>query len=227
MFDCLIKFKIQLKKMKLYRIIILILLVSGLSKCKVVNKVIVGKYIETAFGDTLQINNDQSYEYLEKLNNGTLGWTQGKWIIKNRKIYFQCDHQPLVGYRLKVRPDTLLQNFQIKLLLGDTDEPINIENVCLFKNNLHVDANNFKQSTNVVTIFTTNFDSIVIHTSNFTPLSLPNILNTNHGNIARIYPVERLYALDKVPFSINKNILKSRKTKAYQNIFLTFKKIDN
>ncbi len=209
------------------QIIILILLAAGLARCNVSGKEVTGNYVDKIFGDTLQMHADKSYDYLEQLHSGTSGLTRGKWEIKNRKVYFRCDHMPLVGYRLKVRPDTSSHQFQIKLLLADSEDPIHIEDVKILKNNLRVDENSFSKINNVVKVFTKGFDSIIVKTFNFTSVTFSGTLNTSHGYVARIYPVERLYELDKVPFGFHKGTLASMQTKDYDNIFLSFKKIKN
>ncbi len=213
--------------MTTYQILVLLFLLAGFISCKVSSKQVIGKYIDTSYGDTLQLNADKSYEYLEKLNKGDIGLTQGEWEIKNHKIRFQCDHKPLVGFRLKVIRDSLSNIFQIKLLLGDAGEPIYIEDVKIFKNSFTLSNDNFKNSKNLVKIFAKDFDSIVVRTFNFSVIAFPDTLNANYGYIAKIYPIERLYELDKVPFIINKSTLTSIQTKEYDNIFLSFKKMLN
>jgi len=189
------------------------------------SKQVVGVYLDKAFGDTLKINADRSYEYLEKLNSGLLGWTNGKWRIRNRQVQFKCDHKAQVAYRLKLRQDSAINTFQIALLLNDSQTPVNIEEVSIFRNNAIINGENFKRSTNIVRILARNYDSIVVKTLNFFDIIFLNTLNTDHGYIARIYPVERLYELDKVPFKINDSALVSTKTKEQNDIFHLFNKI--
>jgi hypothetical protein len=185
--------------MNLSKILSLFFLVALLSGCKVPSKQIVGNYIDTTHGDTLQILADNSYEFFEKLNTGLIGGTHGKWEIKKRRIYFKSEPKPLVGYRLKVNRDSTSNNSEIKLLLADTQEPIHIEEVYFFKNGVTLSKDNFEQSKNLIRIFSKDFDSIVVQTFNFTNIRLQDTLNKNYGYVARIYPVERLYELDKVP----------------------------
>src|SRR5690242_1184349 len=218
---------IMLLRMNRNNILILLFLFFELTGCKIFGKQVAGNYIDVKHGDSLQILSDSSYIYLEKLNSGVVGETQGKWKIKKHRIFFMCDHKPLVGYRLKVNRDSTSHNFQIKLLLGATLTPIHIEKVGAFKNGAALSENNFEQSKNIVRIFSKSFDSIVIQTFNFTSIKFRDTLNKNYGYIARIHPVERLYELDKVPFKIKKKNLKSTKTDEYKDIFLTFKKSEN
>ena len=206
------------------KIVSLFFWVALLSGCKVLSKQIVGHYIDTAHGDTLQIRTDHSYQFLEKLNTGITGATHGKWEVKKSKIYFKSKPKPLVGYRLKVIRDSTSNNFSIKLLLADSYEPIHIEKVSFFKDGTTLDEDNFQQSKNVVRIFSKDFDSMVVQTFNFTNIRFQDTLNKNYGYVARIYPVERLYELDKVPFKIKRKILKSTQTSEYKHIFLTLKK---
>ncbi len=206
---------------------IMVFSLISLSQCNVSSKQVVGSYVDKTFGDTLKINKDKSYDYLEKLNSGSLGLTQGKWEIKNHNIQFHCDHKPLVGYRLKVQKDSSANHFQIKLVSGDTKEPIYVENVEVFKNGSVLKKDSFKKAKNIVKILTDNYDSIVVQTFNFTNLTFAHSLNSNYGYVAEIYPVERLYELDKVPFAVQRNKLKSRKTKQYEDVNFSFKKIKN
>jgi hypothetical protein len=206
-------------------IISFLFLIFELAGCTISGKQVAGNFIDVKHGDSLQILNDSSYIYLEKLNSGVVGETQGKWKNKKHRIVFICDHKPLVGYRLKVNRDSTSHNFRIKLLLEATSTPIHIEKVGVFKNGNALSQNNFEQSKNMVRIFSKSFDSIIIQTFNFTNIKFRDTLNKNYGYIARIYPVERLYELDKVPFKIKKKTLKSAKTDEYKDIFLTFKKI--
>jgi hypothetical protein len=203
----------------------LFFLIFALAGCKVLSKQVVGDYIDVKHGDSLQIRSNNSYIYLEKLNSGIVGETQGKWEIKRDRIYFKCDHKPLVGYRLKVNRDSASNNFEIKLLLAATSTPIHIEEVNFFKNGTTLSKNNFEQSKNMVRIFSENFDSIVIQTFNFANIIFRDTLNKNYSYVARVYPVERLYELDKVPFKIKKNTLKITETNKYKDIFPTFKKL--
>lgn len=206
---------------------ILSFLLINLSKCSVSNKQVVGKYVENTFGDTLVIHKDKSYDYLERLNSGKVGLTQGNWEMNNREIEFQCNHQPLVGYWKKVQRDSSVNNFQIKLLLGSTEEPIYIESAEVFKNGSALQKDSVEKIKNVVKILTNNYDSIVIQTFNFVNLTFTNSLNPNYGYIVKVFPGERLYELDKVPFFVHRNKLKSIKTKQYNNLNFSFKKIRN
>lgn len=112
-------------------------------------------------------------------------------------------------------------------LLADKEDPIYIEAVSLFKNNAILYDVNFSKSKNVVQIFTHDFDSMIVQTYNFIALHIPNTLNQKHGYITRIYPVERLYELDKVPFRIRRKTLTYTSTKEYENIRLNFKKLED
>lgn len=204
---------------------IMLFLLISLTKCSVSNKQVMGKYVEKTFGDTLEIHNDKSYDYLEKLNSGIMGLTQGTWKINDRKMEFQCDHKPLVGYWKKVERDSSVNNFQLKLVLGSTKEPIYIESVEVFKNGSPLQNDPIEKIKNVVKILTDNYDSIVVQTFNFANLTFTSAINPNYGYIVKVFPGERLYELDKVPFSVHRNELKSRKTEDYDDLNFSFKKI--
>jgi hypothetical protein len=88
-----------------------------------------------------------------------------------------------------------------------------------------LDKDNFQQSKNVVRIFSKDFDSMAVQTFNFTNIRFQDTLNNNYGYVARLYPVERLYELDKVPFKRKRKTLKSTQTVEYKHIFLTLKNI--
>ncbi|MDE3124044.1 MAG: hypothetical protein KGK14_00900 [Bacteroidota bacterium] len=208
-----------------YPIIIGWLLVITFSQCTVANRQVVGTYIDKKGVDTLQINKDHSYMYSEKLVKGNLGYTTGTWAQKNKQLHFTCNRQVLVGYQLRLQSDTSVKQFKIRLLLNDTDEPIDITSVKLIQNNLQLSDSNFITKKNILTLNNTHFDSMIIHTDNFVPLVLPGSLNSQHGYIARIFPIEILYKIDKVPFSIRKRGLFSKKTKEFPRHVLTFKRI--
>jgi len=197
-----------------------------LANCTVSKKRVTGTYLDPHYSDTLQLYEDGSYEYAEHLNSGHVGWTEGKWNINKRMITFQCDHRPLVGYRLKVRNDTIARDFQIRLTMGDTEEPIYIENVAVYQGQEILD-NSFTHSGNVVKILRKDFDSIVVRTFNFRALKFSRELQPEHSYVAEIYPVERLYELDKVPFMFRKKKLRSTKTSAYPDIDISFKRTGN
>jgi hypothetical protein len=173
--------------------------------------------------DTLYMQNQRRYEYVEKLNSGVYGWTEGEWFINRNKVRFKCDKEPLVAYRRKILPDTTVHHFQLKLLLGDTKAPVSIELVSLFKNKLVV-AGAEKQK-NVVMINSTDFDSIVIYTTLFRPIRLGRQNTGNVGYILRIYPQERLYELDKLAFRFTGKTLKCFRTKEYSNHSTVFNKL--
>lgn len=205
----------------------MIFLFTCLTKCTVTNKQVVGKYVEKTFGDTLEIHKDNSYDYLEKLNSGIMGLTQGTWKMNDRNMEFKCDHKPLVGYWKKVQRDSSVNNFQIKFVLGSTKEPIYIESVEVFKNGSVLQKDSVQKIKNVVKILSDNYDSIVVQTFNFANLTFTNSLNPNYGYIVKIFPGERLYELDKVPFSVRRNKLKSGKTEEYDDLNFSFKKLKN
>ncbi len=213
--------------MKFFLCLFLLFLIYCFTNCKIADTQVIGTYIEPHFGDTLIINTDKSYEYIEKLNSGSLGWTKGNWEINGPKIRFTCDHNPLVAYQIKVRPDTSINNFQIKLLLNDSETPININQVNIFNSNTVLSSTNYKISGNIVRIFVIDFDSIVLKNINLNDITFPDTLNKNQAYIVRIYPVERLYELDKVPFRIYKNELSSIKSKKNNEVSHYFKRIIN
>jgi len=194
-----------------------------LASCTVSKKQVAGTYLNSHYGDTLHLYVDGNYEYAEQLISGKVGWTEGRWSIKKKTISFQCDHRPLVGYRMKVRPDTLAGDFQIRLTMGDTEEPIYIEDVAVYHGPVAIDNSN-THADNVVKILRNDFDSIVVRTFNFRAIKFSGNLKPVHGYVAEIYPIERLYELDKVPFLFRKKSLKSKKTRAYPNINISFKK---
>jgi hypothetical protein len=117
--------------MNLLKKICFIGLVILLAKCTSTVK-LEGTYLNAKKGDTLWLYPNHTYEYLEQLYKSKLGWTEGQWIKQNRKINFQCNHRVLVGYQLKVRPDTLVKNFEIKLLMGYGNEPVYVEKVIMY-----------------------------------------------------------------------------------------------
>ncbi|MGN6803092.1 MAG: hypothetical protein ACTHJN_14410 [Ginsengibacter sp.] len=208
------------------RFFILFFPVALLSQCKVPGKMVIGNYIDKKFGDTLKVYSNKTYDYIEKLNSGSLGLTQGKWAIKNKSIQFQCNHNPLVGYWLKIHKDSLSKNFQVTFKFKNTQFPVKIKNVALFKDGSLLNKDNFKKTENVVRIYNDEYDLIVIKTFNFVPITI-NHLNPNHAYIADIFPAERLYELDKIPFIVHRRKLSSFKKYGEFDKPLSFKKIRN
>ena len=201
-----------------------ILSLAILTSCKVQSRHLIGKYVDTNHGDTLLIHPNKSYEYFELLNSGNLGWTHGQWKIKNNNINFISDNKPLVDYKLKVRGDTSKNDFQIKLLLADTEKPVNIEDVKIIKNNEVLGRESYSKFKNEVKVLVPHYDSIMVYTAHFKAIPFPNTLNKSHGYTAKIYPEERLYELDKVPFKLHKATLLSAPAKLENNALYTFKK---
>ena len=208
-------------------ILFILIITATLLSCKIQSKVIAGKYIDPISGDTLQLNPDYSYEYCEKLNSGYLGWTSGTWTNKKRKLQFKCDSKPLVNYQLNIRIDSATNVLRLKLVQGDKETPIFIEGVKIFKRNAVLNEEVFKKYENVLEIASKDFDSIVVSTYYFKPITFHNTFKANYSFIAKVMPVERLYELDKIPFKIEKSTLKSTLTKEYDNMKYFFTKAKN
>ncbi|HLY70082.1 MAG TPA: hypothetical protein VKR53_10175 [Puia sp.] len=196
-----------------------------LTSCKITHTALAGKYVNEPFGDTLEVFPNKRYEYVEVLNNGNSGWTKGKWEIRKNKVHFICDTKPLVGFKERVIADSTIKRFQIDLLLGETKKPIYIEDVKIYKKDSILGDESFRKSGNVIDILRTDYDSIVVITFNFVHLLFSNKLNHQYRNIIKIFPAERLYELDKVPYKMSKNALKSTKTERYEDVYLSFKKL--
>jgi hypothetical protein len=122
--------------------------------------------------------------------------------------------------------DSTAKNFQIALVLATTGAPVYIEEVKLFKAKLLLGVEDFEIKKNVVRVFSKDFDSIAISPFNFRVLGFGNTLNTRMGYKVRMYPAERLYVLDKIPFHVAENKLVSTKTKQYGKLDISFEKIE-
>lgn len=207
-------------------VFVLVVLSFGLTKCSISIPQLSGVYLNPKFSDTLHLRPDHTYEYVEKLNNGARGWTDGKWFLQNHKVLFQCDHKPLVGYRRTIQPDNTVHIFQLKFLLSDTDAPIYVEEVKLFKAKQPLSDKTFSKENNIVKIFSKDFDSIAISTIYFRTITITSGLSTDQGNTVRIYPAERLYALDKVSFRFKENKLTSTRTKRSNITSISFEKLN-
>lgn len=157
-----------------------------------------GVYIETKYGDTLFVNKDKTYNYVECLSNNKEGLTDGTWKMRHQAIKFKVNDKPLVGYTKHILPDTIGKG-KIAVVDKLTNNPIAIDKMQMFSNGKVLRRKSFKVSGNTTWI-KNDFDSIVIKTRYLKPIILSQHLSHDTGYTIRIRPMERLYILDKVPF---------------------------
>ncbi|MBN9349455.1 MAG: hypothetical protein J0H55_02120 [Chitinophagaceae bacterium] len=203
------------------RFILFIIIAFSFQRCATGK--IAGKYVDKEHGDTLYLKPDSTYQYLEKLNSGVIGLTEGKWSVRNREVSFKCDHKPLVGYRLRIRKETNSSDFRIRLVEDSVQKPVFIENVELFNGGHLLGGNPYLKSGNTIDILTRKVDSIVIQTFNYQNLSLTS-LEPGTAYLLTVFPDERLYELDKVPFKFIRKFLKSTQSPEYDDIRLKLKR---
>lgn len=219
--------RILIQKMRNTKNIILIfILINPVCSC-ISKKQVSGNYIETKMGDSLTLFLNGTYAYNEKLFPGQWGWTKGTWNSYHQKINFTCDHKPLVSYAIKAKRDSSVHQLEFNLFLAFNDNPVYIQKAYLYKNKQILGTSSFKIYKNKIQIFATDYDSVLITTFNFPEIVIPKLKSTNIGYRVNIYAAERLYELDKVLFKKRKNFLLSTKKDEYENIELSFKKLNN
>lgn len=207
--------------------IIPILILLNLACSCISKKQVCGNYIEPKMGDSLTLLSNGTYTYNEKLFSGQWGWTKGTWNLHHQKINFTCDHKPLVSYAIKAKRDSAVHQLEFSLFLAFNDNPVYIQKAYLYKNNQMPGKASFNIYKNKIQIFTTDYDSVLITTFNFPEIVIPKLKSTNIGYQVNIYAAERLYELDKVLFKKRRNLLLSTKRDEYENIELSFKKLNN
>lgn len=197
----------------------------ALSGC-ISSKVFVGTYIESSFGDTLILGNDKRYYYNEKLYTGFWGSTEGMWKNMGNTIFFTANRKALTGYSIKLKKEQLDGQLKIQLLLGDTETPVDITGLRVLKGGQDIVELNNSFSKNTIQLSPSPFDSVLIATDEFVPLRLSN-RTMQHGYVyqVRIYPVERLYELDKAPMQRKGTLLITKPSERFNYIKNRFYKI--
>ncbi len=180
------------------------------SACKVSEKEITGKYFDKKTSDTLSLFSNKTYAYVEKLDNGELGWNTGSWSFNKKYVsFFDTKPVPVVGYGLqKTIVNTTKELLQIQFLLNDSKEILEIKRAIALLNNKPVDVGYFSINLNLLTVNNFNFDSLSIFTSYFPAFSFKqSSFKKNKVYQVIITPNERLYELDKFSYRFKKNNL--------------------
>lgn len=185
--------------------------------CKVTDTKIIGDYVDSQKGDSLQLFENKTFEYKEKLYYGDFGWNTGKWAInKNRISFFNVKPEPVVGYRLeKSIIDSIQQSLQIILLLNSPKRLITIKNASVSLRGNVLDTSSFTYNLNTLTINTNSFDSISIATFYFPPFPFKKSeFKENKQYQITIFQAERLFELDKYFFKYKRRSLLNIREKA-------------
>ena len=193
--------------------------------CKSLQHQVPGTYIEYNLHDTLQLFTNNSYGYDEMLMNGMTGWTQGNWTINNKKIVFTSQVHPLMGFGLKILKKSPGDHPIFRLMLGNSDKPVEITGVIQYKNDSASAIRNAIISGNSLELLSTGFDSVAINTFDFTAIVLKPNLFVNQSWELQIYPTERYYVLDKYIFRYKKKELCNIVNNVLPPVQVIFKKV--
>lgn len=193
-----------------------------LISCRVTQDRVSGKYVDKIYNDSLKLNKDGSYVYIETLKSGALGRTDGLWKLEKNRVKFTKDKSAFVGYRLEVNRAEIAEEGLLKLLLGNTEKPLAIKQVKISTNGQIVTGDEITQ-TNTVKI-PDQFDFMVINTHHFANILIKDTLQANYQYIVKVFPVERLYELDKIPFVVRGKKLKGTQETQYDDRMIKFKK---
>jgi len=202
-----------------------------------------GMYVDrSAPRDTLVLFPDSTYEYQERLLTDKAGFTWGSWKLDNKRITFHAPFRPHNGFGMRVSRDSSPAGGpypRYRLLLGDTPDPVEIEDVQVFDHNRVVQTNKVQFSGNEVQVSGGAgpgiladgkvYDSVVIFTHDFTNLLLNRPYLDPVRYTFRIYPVERFYALDRYAFIRNKKtgLLENVVDPGSKPVYMRFKKISD
>lgn len=195
--------------------------------CKPLQKKLPGTYIENSLHDTLQLFNDHTYGYDEKLMNGITGWTTGNWAINGKEISFVRKPRPLMGFHSKLLRDSSSTHPVFYLFLGDSNKPIEIVGASVYKEELLSPLKDALISSNRIELLSTAFDSIEVNTLDYFPITFGKNLFTQQTWRVQIYPAERYYLLDKYIFRYNKKEMRNINRAGSPLVYINFKKIND
>ncbi len=182
--------------------------------CKVPEVNLAGKYIDLEKDDTLTLRADKTYEFEEKLNKGEHGWNTGNWNLVNGRIRFSnTSPLPIVGCKVKVIKKGMGRAaLQLNIVQNSSSKKFrNIETRVVEKNG--VAGHHFiphKTSTVFLKSFT--FEKLEIRIPYFPVLRFSKDEFEEKGIYQVIvYPLERLYELDKLSYRYKRNRLINRR----------------
>ena len=194
-----------------------------LVSCRITQEQAAGKYVDKTYNDSLKLNKDGSYVYIETLKSGALGRTDGQWILDHKQVIFTKDKPAFIGHRIEVDRAQKAKEGSLKFLLGNTDKSLNIQKINVSMDDKIRSGADLILTNNTAKLPDT-FDFIVINTDHFANILIKDTLQSNYQYTVRIFPIERLYELDHIPFVVSGKKLKSRQKTMYDNRVIKFKK---
>ena len=194
-----------------------------LYSCRVTQERVSGKYVDKTYNDSLILNKDGSYVYLEILKSGALGRTDGHWKLDKNRVEFTNNKIAYIGYRLEVEREQLGNKGSLQFLLGNTGKPLTIKKVKISNKEQIINDEKSILLENKVEI-PDQYDFMVINTDNFANILIKDTLQANYLYTVKVFPVERLYELDKIPFVVRGKKLKGTKETQYDDRIIKFKK---
>lgn len=197
-----------------------------LVSCRTTQERVSGKYVDITYSDSLKLNKDGTYVYLEILKSGALGRTDGHWELKKNRVEFTNNKTAFIGYRLEVNRERSGEEGSLQFLLGNTGKPLTIKQVRISYKDQIINEVKSVQSENTVKI-PDQYDFMVINTHHFANILIKDTLQANYNYNVKVFPLERLYELDKIPFVVRGKRLKGTQETQYDDRIIKFKKTRN
>lgn len=192
--------------------------------CRITQERVSGKYVDKTYNDSLKLNKDGSYVHIETLKSGALGQTGGHWKLEKKQVEFTNNKTAYIGYRLEVNRAGIAEEGDLKFLLANSEKPLAIKEIKISTNGQIISSENSIQTNKLVKI-PDQYDFMVINTHNFPNILIKDTLQSNYQYEVRVFPIERLYELDKIPFKIRGRKLKGTQRTQYDDGLIKFKKI--
>lgn len=143
--------------------------------------------------------------------------------IREESVTFTDNKTAFIGYRLEINRDEIVEEGSLKFLLGNSEKPLTIRQVKISNNGETINGQNIIQTKNIAKL-TDSYDFIVINTDHFANILIKDTLQSGYQYKIRMFPVERLYELDKLLFKISRKKIKSTQITQYDNRKIKFKK---
>ncbi len=199
-------------------------MLAAINSCSLPERKLAGTYIDSERGDTLRIKPDKTYTFDEKLMNGVVGFTKGEWQVVNNSVQFTAIPKVLMGYGSKIIKDSVAPFPVFDFYLGDSQQPVLLDDVDGYKEGLTSPAKNVIVKANRLEVQKISFDSLDVGMQDFIGITLsPNYFTNNHYRV-QIYPAERFYEFDRYRFRYKKNSLKNINTEGLPKAFIVLKK---